>query len=292
MKLYAPKYYKDFVCIADKCTHSCCIGWEIDIDAETMNKYSLLECDYAEAIINSIESVDTPHFKLGQNDRCPHLDEKGLCKIIKNVGDNYLCDICREHPKFYNFTNRGKEIGIGISCEESCRLILSSDEYDEIVEIGDICGDNDVYEFDATKHRERVYKILKDNSLSYDGKLEMIYDYYDIYLDNVLCRDTFDSLEYLDHEHRILFTEISDYHNWQHKDEPKLVRALAYFIYRHCSEACDFDEFCISLSFSILLTHLIASISNEENVDDIARIVSEEIEYSEDNTERLKSLFY
>ena len=25
MKLFAPKYYKNFVCIADRCRHSCCI---------------------------------------------------------------------------------------------------------------------------------------------------------------------------------------------------------------------------------------------------------------------------
>ena len=35
MKLYAPGYYKRFACIASKCRHSCCVGWEIDIDPET-----------------------------------------------------------------------------------------------------------------------------------------------------------------------------------------------------------------------------------------------------------------
>ena len=43
MKLYAPSYYKKFKCIADKCEHSCCIGWEIDIDEETLEKYEKLE---------------------------------------------------------------------------------------------------------------------------------------------------------------------------------------------------------------------------------------------------------
>ena len=32
MKIIAPNYYPAFRCIADKCRHSCCIGWEIDID--------------------------------------------------------------------------------------------------------------------------------------------------------------------------------------------------------------------------------------------------------------------
>ena len=35
-----PNYYDKFKCIADKCRHSCCIGWEIDIDDDTMELYN------------------------------------------------------------------------------------------------------------------------------------------------------------------------------------------------------------------------------------------------------------
>jgi hypothetical protein len=40
------------------------------------------------------------------------------------------------------------------------------------------------------------------------------------------------------------------------------------------------------------LVALISSLSNENSIEDIARIVSEEIEYSEDNTFAIKDLFY
>ena len=55
MKIYAPKYYGEFACIADKCTHSCCVGWEIYIDAHTMEKYKTLDSAYADVIRKSIE---------------------------------------------------------------------------------------------------------------------------------------------------------------------------------------------------------------------------------------------
>ena len=93
MKLYAPEYYKKFKCIADKCDHGCCIGWEIDVDAVTLEKYKRLKNHYAESILNSISTDDTPHFVLCEGERCPHLDERGLCKIIINAGEEYLCDI-------------------------------------------------------------------------------------------------------------------------------------------------------------------------------------------------------
>ena len=46
MKLYAPDYYTKFACIADKCQHSCCIGWEIDIDEETLSYYNSVSGDF------------------------------------------------------------------------------------------------------------------------------------------------------------------------------------------------------------------------------------------------------
>ena len=85
MKLYAPKYYTDFVCIADKCRHSCCIGWEIDVDGEALEKYDSSEKDYAKNIRKSIDREDIPHFCLLPNERCPHLNERGLCNIILNT---------------------------------------------------------------------------------------------------------------------------------------------------------------------------------------------------------------
>ena len=39
MKQIYPNYYDHFTCIADKCKHNCCIGWEIDIDDDTMDIY-------------------------------------------------------------------------------------------------------------------------------------------------------------------------------------------------------------------------------------------------------------
>ena len=67
MKLFAPEYYNKFVCIADKCAHSCCVGWEIDVDDVTAEKYNLLGGAYAEKIRESIDTYgdvsDIPEYK-------------------------------------------------------------------------------------------------------------------------------------------------------------------------------------------------------------------------------------
>ena len=34
-----PAYYKAFRCIGSDCTENCCIGWEIDVDEDTLAYY-------------------------------------------------------------------------------------------------------------------------------------------------------------------------------------------------------------------------------------------------------------
>ena len=198
MNLLAPKYYLDFSCIAYQCKHSCCIGWEIDVDEKTMKKYSSLEGEYSENIRNSIEIEDTPHFKLAENERCPHLNEKGLCNIILNCGEDCLCDICREHPRFYNFTNAGKEVGVGMSCEAACKLILNSDDFDEFIVLSEDDKPIDATEFDATEERNKIYQILRKDDLTLGEKIQLISDYYNICIDDEGIRKNLENIEYLD----------------------------------------------------------------------------------------------
>jgi hypothetical protein len=177
-----------------------------------------------------------------------------------------------------------------MSCEEACRLILENDSFDEIVSIGDIDGEPEIISFDSLIERKTAFDILKDEEYSFDEKIGWLYEYFDLYLEEELILDFLSRMEYLDDNHKELFSKF----NLEIPDEkihPKLERALAYFIYRHCTEAKDYNEFAISLSFSMLCTFLIASISDENNIEDMARIVSEEIEYNTDNVEMLKKSF-
>ena len=42
-----PSYYKDFRCIASDCTENCCIGWEIDVDEDTLAYYKSIGSDFS-----------------------------------------------------------------------------------------------------------------------------------------------------------------------------------------------------------------------------------------------------
>ena len=85
MEIYAPDYYGDFVCIADKCRHSCCIGWEIDIDDNTLDYYSSVEGAFGTRLRENISQGDNPHFILGSDERCPFLNQSNLCDIYTEL---------------------------------------------------------------------------------------------------------------------------------------------------------------------------------------------------------------
>lgn len=289
MKLYAPKYYKKFKCIADKCEHNCCIGWEIDIDNTTLKKYKNLKNGYGALIIDSISMDETPHFELATGDRCPHLDGQGLCKIISNLGKDYLCDICREHPRFYNYTSVA-EVGIGMSCREAARIILSFPDYVTMEHIGEVDAQADGELFDARDLRCKIYEILQDASFSYSQRLDKICREYAIDAgDDSMWLEKIDALEYLDVTHKELFMNYSKKRRPDGCDE-YLERFLAYMIYRHCTEALDTEDFCSRLAFCLFCERLLASLictkpaKTAEDVAILASIISEEIEYCDDNT--------
>lgn len=299
MKTFAPKYYLDFKCKKDKCKHSCCVGWEIDVDNATLKIYQNLQTPYGKIIRSSIEKKPTPHFKLNPNERCPHLDENGLCKIIINEGEDYLCDICREHPRFYNVLIHGEEVGLGLSCEECCRLVLTSNSFNEFVVVSEDDFAIDEIEFDVLPYREKIYQILLDESKSYSQKLNCIYRDFEVTpfsVSNEKWKSVISSLEFLDESRRRLFLnyaplEINENHS------KTLLRFLAYLVFRHLSKATSKREIIGYLGFCLfcerLLNYLINSviINSESDLFDFARIISEEIEYSEDNTLKIVKLF-
>ena len=299
MKIYAPKYYGEFACIPDKCTHSCCVGWEIYIDAHTMEKYKTLDSAYAGEIRKSIEGED-PMFRMCADGRCPHLDERGLCRIIIDSGEEYLSDICREHPRFYNESARGVEVGLGMACEEAARIILSSDGYRDFVVVGESDGDVEPVGIDTIGEIARIYDILATDD-SYATKLSRIYGEWEVSPDRLSdgeWRELLSGLEYLDKAHREMLASYSSEIGVASDLDKLSERALAYFVYRHCASAGDEVDFSASLGLALFLERLFASVMASEGVKDlegatrVARIISEEIEYSEENTDLIKTEFY
>ena len=211
-RIYAPAYTAGFQCIAGKCRHSCCIGWEIDIDDDSLQRFQNVSGELGRKLASCIALPDetseesTAHFILDEKERCPFLTSKNLCELILTLGEDSLCDICREHPRFYNTLSDRMEMGLGLCCEEAARLLLSEKAPIRIVDISagtnpgkksrkslwaravgnkdeassatayedTFLGAMDEDELELLKLRGRIFAILQDRSMSLPHRVEEI----------------------------------------------------------------------------------------------------------------------
>lgn len=149
MILRVPSYYKTFQCIADKCEHSCCIGWEIDIDEDSYDYYMGIEGAFGERLKEQTVTEDGEHsFVLRKNGWCPFLDQNKLCDIYSELGEEALCEVCTEYPRFVVEYGDVREKSLSVSCEEVGRIIFSDEgkmSYEDI-ELPDLGIEDEFYE--------------------------------------------------------------------------------------------------------------------------------------------------
>ena len=314
MKYYVPDYYKDFACIAGACRHSCCKGWEIDVDDNAMQRWASLPEPWHGRIAGNI-AVDEAgaHFVLTEDERCPFLKSDGLCELILNLGEDSLCQICADHPRFRSFLSDRTETGLGLCCEAAGRLILGRQEKVSLVLTGDD-GKEDLLSADDAQIlslREEVLSVAQDRTLPVRQRAGKI---------AALCGAARNrsgkeiagmllELEIMDEEWRELLKRLAAEEDellpvWQPELETVFEQLLVYFLFRHIPEACDVKEaleyagFCI-FSYDVIcalcaLRQREAGVLTFEELVNICRLYSSEIEYSDENTgliiERLQQM--
>lgn len=191
MIMKMPAYCKNFSCIADKCSDNCCIGWEIDIDSSSAEYYKSVSGSFGNKLKNSITEGNCPSFVLN-GERCPFLNQQNLCEIIINLGEDKLCQICRDHPRYFEWFADVKEGGVGLCCEEAARLIVTSKEkfatYDTDCDDSG-CDDYSPELYDMlTFARDEIIAVLENGSLplkerigiavSYTKEIQLLADNY------------------------------------------------------------------------------------------------------------------
>ena len=280
-----PNYYKKFKCIADRCKHSCCIGWEIYIDEETMDLYNSLDGKFAERIRNSITG-EIPHFVLDKDERCPFLNKNGLCDIICELGDGAICDICYLHPRFTNFYEDFTETGLGLCCEEAARIILTEEEKFSLP------LPSQVENCEFFKEREEAFGILQNRDATVLERFKNLAKRYNLKFEfsNEELYKFYMSLERLDKDWEIELEKLKNAEGeaiFEREDLQILFEQLAcYFIFRHFENGASF-----ALLSCWVLGAIFSSCETLEQILDVVRMYSSEIEYSEENVEKVRDFF-
>lgn len=118
-----PDYYKEFQCIADHCEDTCCAGWQIVIDKETLKKYRKIKGSFKKKMWNSVNWFQGT-FKQDKEKRCAFLNEKNLCDLYLSQGEDGFCKTCREYPRHTEEFEGVREITLSISCPEVARILM------------------------------------------------------------------------------------------------------------------------------------------------------------------------
>lgn len=127
MEIRVPHYYRNFQCTADKCSDTCCAGWQIVIDEKTLGRYAGYEGSFGNRLRNSIDWGEGV-FQQYEGRRCAFLNEKNLCDIYTEAGPDMFCKTCRLYPRHIEEFENVREISLSLSCPEAAKLVLDTDE--------------------------------------------------------------------------------------------------------------------------------------------------------------------
>lgn len=302
MKIVKPTFYKTFKCIAGDCPDSCCQGWEVDADSDSLEYYKTL--DNSLEIKKRIDSVlskdefDNTIFTLAPKKRCPFLNDKNLCDMHIAIGGEHTPYTCRTFPRFIYDFGGTREIGISFSCPVASDMMYNTESFDFETEVNsDLPTLNDI---DAEKYfllykgRAEAYKIAKDKNKSIRERLNDLLDLgvllqeklfpYDEGGDDIAFFDVFKNPELINPEWK---EKVENFSLKQVSDTQSNENILMYFLYKYLIQAV-YDDDALSKIKMAVLGVLINTYFGEDSWT--VHLWSKETEHSQYNMDRYKKL--
>ncbi len=292
MKRYEFNYSKKFKCIGSACKHNCCLGWEISVDKKTRSLYDTFS--------KTDQRFKESCFKNGSmalNDdlRCPFLDVDNLCHVIKNYGEKALSKTCKTHPRFVNYFSTFTETGLGLYCEQACRIILTSKGKMKpvLVRKGVKKERLNSFEKNVLKFRKTVLSIICDQNLSIEDRLNKLLFTSEVNLQKKPYKawiEFFCGLEQIktNQNHFIKIINTQNFLQVNNSNALFFEQILSYLAFRHLSRAIDEIDLLVRLAFIVLSAKVINQLfySLGEDLDaliEACRFYTSTIELSEDN---------
>ncbi|WP_456068999.1 flagellin lysine-N-methylase [Eubacterium sp.] len=302
MKIVKPTFYKNFKCIAGDCPDSCCQGWEVDADSNSLEYYKTL--DNSLEIKKRIDSVlskdefDNTIFTLAPKKRCPFLNEENLCDMHIAIGGEHTPYTCRTFPRFIYDFGATREIGISFSCPVASDMMYNTESFDFETEVNsDLPTLNDI---DAEKYfllykgRAEAYKIAKDKNKSIRERLNDLLDLgvllqeklfpYDEGGDDIVFFEVFKNPELINPEWK---EKVENFSLKQVSDSQSNENILMYFLYKYLMQAVYDDDVLSKIKMAVLGV-LINTYFGEDSWT--VHLWSKETEHSQYNMDRYKKL--
>ncbi len=301
MILKTPSFYKDFKCIAGDCPDSCCQGWEVDADDESLEFYKTLTGDIRHRIDSVLDTDEFNNtiFKLADKKRCPFLNNENLCDMHIAIGGEHTPYTCRMFPRFINDFGGTREMGVSFSCPVAADMMFDLKESMRFVsEVNDLPPalneiDAQTYFF-LVKARERAFEIIRNQSipvaqrlidlLDYGVKLQEELDTYEEGQETVGFFDVFKNPELINPEwcDKVDNAKVKPVSNTMFNEN-----IAAYFLFRYMLNAVDDYDVLSKIKMAVIGV-LIVTYFGEDSWT--IHLWSKETEHSQYNMDRYKSL--
>lgn len=300
MKLITPSFYKNFKCIAGACPDSCCQGWEVDADEDSLAYYKTLSGNLR-ARINSVLDKDefgNTIFRLADKKRCPFLNQDNLCDMHIAIGGEHTPYTCRTFPRFINDFGGTREMGISFSCPIASDIMWNlTEDFDFVSEINSQPPslneiDAELY-FKLLSYRKEAYSIVQDRKLEINKRLIRLLDYaakiqrelddYKEYASETGFFDIFNHPEVINQE----WTEKVKNHNTNPTfPNDKICENIAmYFLFRYFLTAVYDSDILSKVKMAVIGVLIPAYFGNDAWT---IHLWSKETEHSDINMERYK----
>jgi lysine-N-methylase len=132
-----PEYMTKFTCIGGVCEDTCCKDWGIFMDKKIYKLYkkskeTVQGVPLRKSVRPLREDLNNKRtygqLILKKDGKCPFLTEDNWCGIYKQLGEEYLGEVCKLYPRLYYMVENQVEKGGAMSCPEVGRLMLFNEE--------------------------------------------------------------------------------------------------------------------------------------------------------------------
>ena len=181
MEYTFPHYFEKFRCVAGKCEDTCCAGWAIMIDEDTLEKYENYQGSFGNRLRNSINWEEGCFCQYEK--RCAFLNDENLCDLHIEAGEDMLCDTCRNYPRHMEEFEGLREGSLSLSCIEAAKIILGCQEPVEFITLEDDVEDEEYDDFDFllfTKFmdaREKILSVLQNRNIDIMMRMSIVLDF-------------------------------------------------------------------------------------------------------------------
>lgn len=300
MKLITPSFYKNFKCIAGACPDSCCQGWEVDADEESLAYYKTLSGSLRARIDSVLDKDEFGNtiFRLADKKRCPFLNQDNLCDMHIAIGGEHTPYTCRTFPRFINDFGGTREMGISFSCPIASDIMWNlTEDFDFVSEINSQPPslneiDAELY-FKLLSYRKEAYSIVQDRKpeinkrlirlLDYAAKIQRELDDYKEYASETGFFDIFNHPEVINQEWTV---KVKNHNTNPTFPNDKICENIAmYFLFRYFLTAVYDSDILSKVKMAVIGVLIPAYFGNDAWT---IHLWSKETEHSDINMERYK----